>query len=235
MELQSFRDPQEYYQITMPQNTPYWNLTETAAWVVFRNLSVVERFSGPSRDHWQAYMMYAKGRSGDPGSKMMTIPAIEWETLIVSPPSAYRLLPDKTKDTPWHDIRVSGANVQKLWRGTSETTSRAKFDWVIMPRANRRSSRSAQMKKLVHPDLGIVRGVPRPKGFVAANIPHISFHDIRRTISTGMEKLGVPHRVISLTAGHFSTGIEEHYRQAERRPYEEMLNAYLQWEKFVGA
>jgi len=141
----------------MPRNTPHWNLTETAAWVVFRNLSVVERFSGPSPDHWQAYMMYdsmwlcpkvtepselgdalrsgrlsAKGRSGDPGSKMMTIPAIEWEALIVSPPSAYRLLPDKTKDTPWHDIRVSSADVQKLWRGTSETTSRAKFDWVTI-------------------------------------------------------------------------------------------------------
>ena len=68
----------------------------------------------------------------------------------------------------------------------------------------------------------------------AANIPHISFHDIRRTISTGMEELGVPHRIISLTAGHFSAGIEEHYQQAERRPYEEMLDAYLQWERFVG-
>jgi hypothetical protein len=71
---------------------------------------------------------------------MMTIPAIEWETLIVRPPSAYRLLPDNTKDVPWHDIRASSADVQKLWRGTSETTSRAKFDWVIMPRSNRRSS-----------------------------------------------------------------------------------------------
>ena len=48
----------------------------------------------------------AKGRSGDPGSKMMTIPEIEWETLIVSPPSADRLLPDKTKAPPWHDIQV---------------------------------------------------------------------------------------------------------------------------------
>jgi hypothetical protein len=58
MELQSFRDPQEYYQITMPRNTPHWNLTETAAWAVFRNLSLVERFSDPAPDHWQAYMMY---------------------------------------------------------------------------------------------------------------------------------------------------------------------------------
>ena len=142
-------------QITMPKNTPHWNLTETAAWIVFRNLSVVERFSDPAPENWQAYMMYesmwlcpkvaepselgdalrsgrlsALGRSGDPGSKMMTIPAIDWETLIVSPPSAYRLLPDNTKDVPWHDIRASSADVQKLWRGTSETTSRAKFDWV---------------------------------------------------------------------------------------------------------
>jgi integrase len=69
----------------------------------------------------------------------------------------------------------------------------------------------------------------------AANIPRISFHDIRRTISTGMEELGVSHRIISLTAGHFSAGIEEHYRQAERRPYEEILDTYLQWERFVGA
>ena len=141
----------------MPRNTPHWNLCETAAWVVFRNLSVVERFSGPAPENWQAYMMYdsmwlcpkvtepselgdalrsgrlsAKGRTSGPGSKMTTIPAIEWETLVISPPSAYRLLPDKTKDTPWYDIRVSSADVQKLWRSTSETTSRAKFDWVTI-------------------------------------------------------------------------------------------------------
>ena len=139
----------------MIQSSTYWNLTETAAWIVFRNLSVVTRFSDPAPENWQAYMMYesmwlcpkvaepselgdalrsgrlsALGRSGDTGSKMMTIQAIEWETLIVSPPSAYRLLPDNTKDVPWHDIRASSADVQKLWRGTSETTSRAKFDWV---------------------------------------------------------------------------------------------------------
>ena len=41
----------------------------------------------------------------------------------------------------------------------------------------------------------------------AAMIPNISFHDIRRTISTGAEELGVPNWVISLTAGHISAGI----------------------------
>ena len=82
----------------------------------------------------------------------------------------------------------------------------------------------------------IALGSKMTKGMVAAaNIPHISFHDIRRTISTGMEELGVPHRLISLTAGHSPAGIQEHYRQAERRPQDEMLNAYLKWKKFVGA
>ena len=41
----------------------------------------------------------------------------------------------------------------------------------------------------------------------AAKIPYISFHDIRRTISTGTEELGVPNWVISLTARHISVGI----------------------------
>ena len=68
----------------------------------------------------------------------------------------------------------------------------------------------------------------------AANIPHISFHDIRRTISTGMEELGVPHRVISLTPT-FCRRYRSTHRQAERRPQDEMLIAYLRWEKFVGA
>jgi hypothetical protein len=110
--------------------------------MMYESMWLCPKVAEPSElgDALRSSRLSAKGRSGDPGSKMMTIPAIEWETLIVSPPSACRLLPNKTKDTPWHDIRVSSADVQKLWRGTSETTSRAKFDWVIMPRSNRRSS-----------------------------------------------------------------------------------------------
>ncbi|NDB67507.1 MAG: DUF4102 domain-containing protein [Methylocystaceae bacterium] len=67
----------------------------------------------------------------------------------------------------------------------------------------------------------------------AANIQHISLHDFRRTISTGMEELGVPYRVISLSAGHYDAGIEAHYQQAEKRPFDEMLFAYLKWEQYI--
>jgi integrase len=67
----------------------------------------------------------------------------------------------------------------------------------------------------------------------AAGINHISFHDIRRTVSTGMEELRIPHRVISLTAGHYDRGIEAHYQQAEKAPLDDMRDAYLEWENFV--
>jgi integrase len=86
-------------------------------------------------------------------------------------------------------------------------------------------------------DRMIALGSKIVNAFVAeADIPHISLHDFRRTISTGMdEHLGIPHRVITLTAGHFNAGIEEHYRQSERRPYDEQMDAYLRWEKYACA
>lgn len=67
----------------------------------------------------------------------------------------------------------------------------------------------------------------------AAEVQHVSLHDFRRTISTGMEELGVPYRVISLTAGHYDAGIEAHYQQAEKRPLDEMLSAYVRWELYA--
>ena len=63
-------------------------------------------------------------------------------------------------------------------------------------------------------------------------IHHISFH-CTRNLSTGMEELGVPHRLLVSPQDIFPH--EEPYRKAERRPQYEMLNAYLRWEKFVGA
>ena len=44
---------------TMPDATPsYWNLTQAIAWVVFRNLSVTNRFGEPKTEDWSAYMQY---------------------------------------------------------------------------------------------------------------------------------------------------------------------------------
>jgi integrase len=68
----------------------------------------------------------------------------------------------------------------------------------------------------------------------AAGVPYISYHDIRRTISTGMEEIGIRHHVITLTEGHFDKGIEAHYQQAEKRPHDDMLDAYQRWEKTLA-
>jgi len=67
-----------------------------------------------------------------------------------------------------------------------------------------------------------------------AGCEHISYHDYRRTFSTGLEELGVPHRVIKLTEGHYDRGIEAHYQQATVRPLDEQLAAYRKWEALLG-
>ena len=67
----------------------------------------------------------------------------------------------------------------------------------------------------------------------AAGTDYISTHDYRRTVTTGLEEMGVPARVLQLTKGHYDKGIEAHYAQAEKRPREEQMSAYLKWENFL--
>ena len=67
-----------------------------------------------------------------------------------------------------------------------------------------------------------------------AGTDYISTHDYRRTITTGLEELGVPARVLKLIKGHYDKGIEEHYAQAEKRPRDEQLVAYQKWEEFIA-
>lgn len=71
------------------------------------------------------------------------------------------------------------------------------------------------------------------KWIAEAGCQHISYHDLRRTVSTGMEELRIRRMVISLTAGHYDKGVEEHYQQAEKAPLDDMREAYLAWESFV--
>lgn len=66
-----------------------------------------------------------------------------------------------------------------------------------------------------------------------AQCPRISTHDYRRTISSAMEDMGIPARVISLTEGHFDQGIEVHYQQGGVRKLDDMLEAYVAWQAFL--
>ena len=66
-----------------------------------------------------------------------------------------------------------------------------------------------------------------------ARTDYISTHDYRRTITTGLEEAGVPHRVLALIKGHYERGVEEHYAQAEKRPRDEQIDAYRKWESLL--
>jgi hypothetical protein len=135
----------------------FWNLSQVAAWIVFRNRSVVDNFDGTSAETWHAHMFYPKmwncepvgelsdlhdalvngrlaamGHADHAGANMSIIPAIEWETLILDPPSAYRRLSNNVKAVPWHDIRIVSADVRKTWRGTTEVSSRSRYDWAVI-------------------------------------------------------------------------------------------------------
>jgi hypothetical protein len=129
----------------------------TSAWVKFRKREIVEKFDGPSPESWSAYNIYvsmwdakpvessltlqsalisgnlkASGHRNVAGATMETIPALEWETLTLSVPSAYRRLPSSQKDEPWLNIRVEGSDVQKLWRAPSDTEGRTRYDWATV-------------------------------------------------------------------------------------------------------
>jgi hypothetical protein len=132
----------------------YWNLAMAAAWVKFRKREIVERFDGSSPESWAAYNMYptmwdsnpvdasltlqsalvsgklkASGLRSAPGATMETIPSLEWETLNLAPPAAYRRLSPNVNEEPWINIRLEGSDIQKMWRGRTETEGRTRFDW----------------------------------------------------------------------------------------------------------
>ncbi len=150
----------------------YWNLAMAAAWVKFRKREIVEKFDGSSPESWAAYNMYptmwdakpveafltlqsalvsgklkASGLRSAPGESMETIPSLEWETLTLDPPAAYRRLPNNVKEEPWINIRLEGSDVQKMWRGRTETDARTRFNWPVIKEIH---------KKIIqnNPDMG---------------------------------------------------------------------------------
>jgi hypothetical protein len=140
--------------LTSGFDAEYWNLSQAAAWVVFRDRSTVDKFGGHSPESWSAYMAYhtmwlcepvgeltelhhallkgrltAMGHADHAGANMEVIPAIEWETLILTPPAAYRRLSNNVKDVPWQNIRVASADIKRLWRAPTEVDSRFQHNW----------------------------------------------------------------------------------------------------------
>lgn len=139
----------------MRMSSQYWSLKQAVAWVVFRDLVVVEKFSPPEPENWSAFMMYptmrteypelghltelfdalkagnlkAFGRQSPGGSKMQEIKAIEWNALVPEVSGPYLRREDGAKNIPWLDICISRSDVERHWRRSTEVEGRTLFNW----------------------------------------------------------------------------------------------------------
>ncbi len=135
-------------------DSKYWNLSQAAAWVVYRNRKLVEEFSKQSAEHWRGLLMYPKmhdytregdlndlvnaltlgkltalGRGWGVNEKLEEIPAREWDDLEISPPFIYRSRPSGGRIEPWTGLKFKGGDLKKLWRSLADTEARTLYNW----------------------------------------------------------------------------------------------------------
>jgi len=136
----------------------FWNLSQAAAWVVYRERKLVEQFSEQSADGWRALVIFpqmhgyeqigklrelvdalilgsltAWGRSNvDKVDKLKAIPAIEWTDLSISPPSVKRSHRTAGQFEPWTNLTFESSDLKKLWRGLPETQGRTRYKWDVL-------------------------------------------------------------------------------------------------------
>ena len=135
----------------------FWNLTQAAAWVRFRSRELVDRFVVQDIDHYRSINFYstmekypelgsisdlatalmdgrlkAWGRKPTDGTLVEEVPAIEWSDLHIRPRRVLRRHPSGGDFEPWIDLRFESGDLKRLWRSTSETSSRSKFNWQVI-------------------------------------------------------------------------------------------------------
>jgi hypothetical protein len=134
----------------------HWTLAQAAAWIVFRDISVVALFTPPRVCAWITYLMYPTGwakpvvheqwqdlfrkleakllvatgqRSAD--GIREEIDAKYWVDLVPDVDTGpYVRLASGALSRPWTDILVLHADVERLWRRPSEIDGRSKFSEV---------------------------------------------------------------------------------------------------------
>ncbi len=139
------------------KHSKFWNLSQAAAWVVYRSSELAEDHAQTSHNKWIALNWYptkhknkqagciselskklqegvltAYGRRSPNGISKEPIPDMDWQNLILSPPTAYLRDPIKGKIEPWLDITFKSGNVIKLWQSTSTKEQKRKFDKKIL-------------------------------------------------------------------------------------------------------
>lgn len=138
-------------------DSKYWNLTQAAAWVVYRKRELVEKFAEQSAYGWKGLIVFPKmhgykrvgnldelknalfrddftawGRKNDIDDELESIPSREWPDLYISPPSVKRSHPKAGQIEPWTDLRFESSDLKKRWRSPWDTEGRTRYDWAII-------------------------------------------------------------------------------------------------------
>jgi len=143
---------------TLAQSADYWTLAQAAAWVMFRDMSIVARFTPPRAAQWCAYVFYpqywtkfpvldtehdlfrmlggghltANGRRSSDGVRE-PIPALNWADLVPDVDEGpYVSEASGRRVRPWTDILVSHSDIKRLWGPDPNSNGRSlyKETWI---------------------------------------------------------------------------------------------------------
>lgn len=131
----------------------FWNLAQSAAWIVHRDRKVIEELANCDKSGYGAFVLWGRPEHTEEGASLAElqaaledgrlvaqgyrdggdgrieeVPLAEWADLLISPPCVHRR-GWTSNYQPWTDVIVECSKVRKLWRSISETSGRSKFDW----------------------------------------------------------------------------------------------------------
>jgi integrase len=142
--------------------------------------------------------------------------------------SLWQLASERTKNGRAHDVHLSHAA-----RSVLKAVERVKSMPQYVFTTTGRSALQGFHKGRIHLAMQMQRIASEEKGRVV-DIPHWTFHDLRRTAATGMARLGIPVRVTEAVLNHISGtggGIVAVY---QRHDYaDEKREALEAWSRFV--
>lgn len=180
-DLEAFQERELLERQEVASVSRHWTLAQAAAWIFFRDISSVALFTPPRATGFVAYLMYpdpdkkpvvheqwhdlfrklearllvATGRRSADGVRE-EIDAKHWVDLIPDVDTGpYLKLPSGAESRPWVDILVQRADVERLWRRSSEVDGRSKFSkvwfrdrYLQLKEANAGSSKNELMEEL---------------------------------------------------------------------------------------
>ena len=142
--------------------------------------------------------------------------------------ATWHLSADRTKNARAHDVPLSEA-ARDVLRGVERVKGREGY--IFTTTGETPVSGFSRARGILHAKMEAIAGKERGE---PVEIPHWTFHDLRRTAATGMARLGVPVRVTEAVLNHVSgtgAGIvavyQRHDYADEKRQALEALGCYV--------